>query len=469
MRPRFRVILRRATARNPTSSSTLSSTSSTKLTTMLTTKTRISCFLSRFLMVKVLRRIVVVSAAIAVVYAGLTLWSVVALRHAYAALERDGRPMTAAEVIPPPVPDADNAAPLYEEAFRRLKSIKVAEYSSLLGELAHASRIVTVTNATPSELTNFYQRITQPEVQQVLDLVVKAGERKTCRFNLDYASANGSIYTNISEVIGLTKIVRGETRRLSDIGENSNAWRMAIAGLRLAEANRMEPFILSQLIETGNFALADSSLRRLCAVEPPTKENVERILATLTRLDDPTVSRRRIDGERVFGETPFRNFTRRSVDKVFLFGEAYAWERCFYWCAGMSFRQLDHAAYLRMMRDKADISLSGRQSPVIVPRFYLLTRLCLPAIDHCRTACISHLARVRCTKAGLAALMYKKEHGAWPETLEVCMKQVPTDPFDGKPLRYRVTEKGFVVSRVGKEMHGKKEIAWEYEPIVGLR
>jgi len=49
------------------------------------------------------------------------------------------------------------------------------------------------------------------------------------------------------------------------------------------------------------------------------------------------------------------------------------------------------------------------------------------------------------------------------------MKQVPTDPFDGKPLRYRVTEKGFVVSRVGKTMNTKKEIAWEYEPIVGLR
>ena len=46
---------RRVSTRNPTSSSTLSSTSSTKLTTMLTTKTRNSCFLSLFLMVKVLR------------------------------------------------------------------------------------------------------------------------------------------------------------------------------------------------------------------------------------------------------------------------------------------------------------------------------------------------------------------------------------------------------------------------------
>lgn len=413
-----------------------------------------------------LRRIALLTAAIAVVYAGLTLWSVVALRRAYAALERDGRPMTAAEVIPPPVPDADNAALLYEEAFRRLKSIKVAEYSSLLGELAHASRIVTATNATPLELTNFYQRITQPEVQQVLDLVVQAGERKSCRFNLNTASANGSIYSNLAEIIELTKIVRGEIRRLSDIGENSNAWRMAIAGVRLAEANRVEPVILSQLIETANFVLADSSLRRLCAVEPPTRENEARILAILTRLDDPTGFRRRIDGDRVLvGETLFPKITRSNVGMTLLFGETSAWERWLYWCAGMSFRRLDHAAYLRMMQNEADRPLSGKQPPVNVPRFCLLTRISLSGVECSRTANINGLACMRCTKAGLAVLMYKKEHGTWPETLEACVKPVPTDPFDDKPLRYRVTEKGFVVSSVGKTMNTKKEIAWDFVPL----
>ena len=36
------------------------------------------------------------------------------LRRAYAALEADGRPMQAAEVIPPPVSEAENAGPLFD-------------------------------------------------------------------------------------------------------------------------------------------------------------------------------------------------------------------------------------------------------------------------------------------------------------------------------------------------------------------
>ena len=64
----------------------------------------------------------------------------------------------------------------------------------------------------------------------------------------------------------------------------------------------------------------------------------------------------------------------------------------------------------------------------------------------------------------MAVLVYRKEHGAWPETLAACMDKVPVDPFDGKPLRYRLTEKGFVVSSVGKTGKPQKEIAWDCVP-----
>ena len=87
----------------------------------------------------------------------------------------------------------------------------------------------------------------------------------------------------------------------------------------------------------------------------------------------------------------------------------------------------------------------------------------LPACEQTRATFIAHLARIRCTEAGLSALVYKNEHGKWPETLAACMEQVPIDPLDDKPLRYRVTEKGFVVSSVGK-IRNTKEIAWECEP-----
>ena len=49
------------------------------------------------------------------------------LRAAYAALEQDGRPMDANEVLPPEGPDAQNAAVLYERATALVKVESVDE------------------------------------------------------------------------------------------------------------------------------------------------------------------------------------------------------------------------------------------------------------------------------------------------------------------------------------------------------
>jgi len=45
-------------------------------------------------------------------------------------------------------------------------------------------------------------------------------------------------------------------------------------------------------------------------------------------------------------------------------------------------------------------------------------------------------------------LLYKLDHGRFPKTLaDAGVKAI--DPFDGKPLKYRLTEKGFRIYGVG--------------------
>jgi len=64
-------------------------------------------------------------------------------------------------------------------------------------------------------------------------------------------------------------------------------------------------------------------------------------------------------------------------------------------------------------------------------------------------------ARVRAQAAtltaGAAVLAYRAREGQWPATLEAAMKEPPRDPFNGQPLRYHLTDKGFRVESVGKE------------------
>jgi len=48
-----------------------------------------------------------------------------------------------------------------------------------------------------------------------------------------------------------------------------------------------------------------------------------------------------------------------------------------------------------------------------------------------------------------AVLAWKDVHGHYPKALSQAVRPVPADPFDGKPLRYRVEGAGFVVYSVG--------------------
>jgi hypothetical protein len=65
-------------------------------------------------------------------------------------------------------------------------------------------------------------------------------------------------------------------------------------------------------------------------------------------------------------------------------------------------------------------------------------------------------AAMRCTIAALAADRYRREHGvfpkALPELVPVYLRAVPTDPFDGEPLRYRWVADGVVFYCLGDDL-----------------
>jgi hypothetical protein len=66
----------------------------------------------------------------------------------------------------------------------------------------------------------------------------------------------------------------------------------------------------------------------------------------------------------------------------------------------------------------------------------------------------SHAA-LRCADVGMAAERYRRKHGNWPLSLADLVPQylqaVPLDPFDGHPLRYRITDRGAVVYSIGED------------------
>jgi hypothetical protein len=85
----------------------------------------------------------------------------------------------------------------------------------------------------------------------------------------------------------------------------------------------------------------------------------------------------------------------------------------------------------------------------------LLVRELMPATEKVHAAAKRTRALLLCAAAGLAAERYRRKHGRWPEALADLkgefLREVPLDPFDLKPLRYRKDGLGVIIYSIGQD------------------
>lgn len=69
---------------------------------------------------------------------------------------------------------------------------------------------------------------------------------------------------------------------------------------------------------------------------------------------------------------------------------------------------------------------------------------------------VRHLAILRTTQTALAVERYRLAKGRLPKSLNdlvpSCIEAIPTDPFDGLPIKYRTRETGYVVYSIGEDL-----------------
>lgn len=91
-----------------------------------------------------------------------------------------------------------------------------------------------------------------------------------------------------------------------------------------------------------------------------------------------------------------------------------------------------------------------------IPTLAFMARLLCPAIEKVAQAYTRRQAQLQCTITALAAERFRQKHGRWPNQLDELvkdglLKSLSVDPFDGKPLRWKVTDQGRLVYSVGKD------------------
>lgn len=434
---------------------------------------------------------------LAVLYVILSLWSGHKLRQAYAALEKDGRPMTMAQLRSTikGSQDAYRAALVHQSAVLLLKSKpgvvgeSTCGYDDLFGYLVGASEAVlsdfpsSETAIDADRLRKWFQN---PEVSKILHEVETTIEERPCCFKM--FDDDGRIdFRQHYDKANLAKILCAKAKLLADDGKTSEAWSTVIHGLSLADSLKTIPFGL----ERSRIRVAHQGLtviRQLAGKSLPSQKERQPLACLLSAFYDAGPLKNSLDGRRLWMEEGWWKDAKVRESSVSHFGNMRSIGFCL-------FSKADHAAYLDFFRQYANMAaqpysakktLLMQNYPSSLPCWCVITRSDR-TVDNTIRLCDEFMkfrASTAVVQAGLVVLYYRQAHGKYPQDLveagffrEAFEDGPPknADPFTSAPLIYKLMEKGFRVYSVGPDLKDSggqgttkfrdmdRDIVWDYQ------
>lgn len=385
------------------------------------------------------------------------------------AFREAGYPVTLEDLAEyyPEVPMGENAAVVYERAlwsFREPSDRKIGDVTPIQGfadlpplgeplppeQLAAASLWVSLNREC---LTDLHEAAAMPG----------------CRFPLDFSGGIEMLLPHLAPMRNGARLLALENLLAIEQGETEQALASLHTGLKLQQALRTEPLLISQLVRIACVHLAVASMERTCSRLELSPEQIAELRARIERTEADLADAL----ERAFaGELP------NGVD-AFDLGPAY-WSYLSslghttapptgapgvaYKLTGLA--DLDELEYL----DRIAPLFEAGELPIeeaiarardvehefkTISEGRFLTRTLLPGLPRAMTeAAVTH-AVLRAARTALAVERYRLKNGELPEDLETLapefLDSVPLDPFDGQPLKYRRLDPGFVIYSVGRD------------------
>jgi hypothetical protein len=429
--------------------------------------------------VKILTVIAIVIVVLGVVYAIMVCISSVKLNRAYADLRKDSRPTQQWQVIPPKVPDTENAALLYECAIKLLKAQPSPE-KDLPYYLGDLSKTFIEESLDADKLTELKQLIGQDVITLALSIVEQGTQRESCRFNLDYDDGLYTLLPHIPDLRNLARIFCAKIYLEAENGNSDTAWEMFQTYLKFADALRTEPIIISQLVRIAMVKLSCDTIMKLCEIAPPSTQQATDIQSLLKDFVDIRPLVISIDAERMLIGEWFFNLPKREIltqEQGDFFSDD--WPDHIFQILRIYFKPTlltDRELYLRFMHEAArfiENPSSRKQLDVleeeIEKKRHSITSMLIVSIIRIKQIHREMIVKLSIAQTGLALLQYKQANNAFPATLEALKLPNINDPYTDGPLIYKNEGEDFILYSVGPDKkdnngiprQGKQEEDWD--------
>jgi hypothetical protein len=402
-------------------------------------------------------------------------WGARKLSAALAMLRDKNEPTRFEELVPPPVPDADNvaAAPVFQEAF-------VSAKDSRLRKLDTPWKKITGKPESGESKIHFVARFLNPDFNgddqaagelvlkslapsvPLLEEVAQAVRRPGVCWPLDYSKGFETLMHNIPATVNASNVFQGRALAELATGRPDNAFQDVQTILALARAAGSPPFLISLFVETSILFRASQAINDGLERHAWTDAQLANFSSELSRINLLARLSDGLRGERAsvlqldvsrtdlltLQELPDTGTVRLQKKAL-----RAAWA---IWPAGWVNK--DKAAYISTIQRYIDAVKHPAELPSTLAEIEaaragssVWNKILNPLYYRALPDLISVAQRIAATQTILRSLAtacaverYRMAHGRLPATLEdlvpAFLPSIPTDPLTGKPLCYKPSE-----------------------------
>jgi len=393
------------------------------------------------------------------------------------AIRKQGYPVAMSELDAyyPFVPPKENAATVYTNAFALLTNLSGsnARFVSALPAIGRG--------LSPDEESQLKDVLEDNDA--ALRLLYSAPASGRSRYAVRLIDGYNAMLPHLARTKDAVALLSVEGLMHATDGDADRATRSFLAAGRVAESLGDEPTIISQLVRYADWAILLPRLERALSLATFTEGQLASLQEMVEGAERPRAMARAMAVERATG---INAITDRKV--MAMAAQQQGWSRQaadfgIAMAAGIlraaGLQQKDKAFYCDWMARHITAlelpyparAVAGQQAAAFtnVPsRLYFFSQMLLPALVKVHGRDAGHVANVRVAAAAIAIERFRLAHtNALPESVEQLVpawcKTVPTDPFDGKPLRYKNQGASFVVYSIGSDGQDDGGVVWDSE------
>jgi hypothetical protein len=337
------------------------------------------------------------------------------------------------------------------------------------GELAAALR-----DLKPNQrLTSAERAEMRPEMERVAPAIREARKLQDMprgRFPIIYTKNYiSTLLPNIQDARSVANVLHYDAMFRAQSGDLDGAVVDCRALVNCARSIGDEPMLIAQLVRMAIRAIAVHQAERTLALGEPDPDDLALLQRAFEEEAEEPLIHWALRGERggidQFMQTLQNGSTSFKQMQGLLAGpgrpRGWAGEEVLLFLPGAKVNA--RAALLERMTRRVEIAKLPPEEQVeplkrenaTLAKEPLLVRELIPATEKVSEAERRTRGLLRCAAAGIAAERYRRKHGHWPAALDDLkgefLRDVPLDPYDFRPLRYRNDGEGIVIWCLGMD------------------